>query len=72
MSNHHSQRSINLHHGQVNAGRARRQQRRDARMLDYLIRWGEARRDQLCVVVFSVFWFSYAMIASAVYLGYVL
>lgn len=72
MSNHHSQRSINLHHDQVNAGIVRRQQRQAGRMLGYLTRWAEARRDHLCVVVFSVLWFSYAMIASAVYLGYVL
>ena len=72
MSNHHSQKSINLHHGQVNAGMARRRQRQDERMLGYLTRWADARREQLCVVVFAVFCFSYAMIASAVYMGYVL
>lgn len=72
MSNHHSKRAINLHHDQVNAGRVRRQQRQDERMQNYLIGWQEARREYWCIITFGVLCFSYAMIATAVYLGYIL
>ena len=72
MSNHHSQKSINLHHAQVSAGKDRRRQRQDERAGGYLLRWAEARRYQFYVVVLGVICFGYIMIASAVWMGYIL
>ena len=72
MSNHHSQKSINLHHEQVNAGKERRQRRQDEHLTDYLLRRAEAMRCQLFAVALGVVCFGYSMVASAVWLGYIL
>lgn len=72
MSNHHSQKSINLHHGQVNDGKARRQNRQGEHLDGYLLRWAAARRYQLFVVVLGVVCFGYIMVATAVWMGHIL
>lgn len=72
MSNHHSKKSINLHHEQVNAGKVRQQQRQDERHAGYLTRFAAAQSYQLYVAVLSVICFGYTMIALAVNLGYIL
>ncbi len=72
MSNHHSNKSINLHHNQVNAGRERRQQRQADRVSGFLTRRHEARMENLCVIGLTFICSSYTMIATAVYLGYIL
>jgi len=72
MSNHHSQKSINLHHFQVNTGHARRQQFQVERMQRYLSKGNEARRDYAITLAFGFICFSYTIIASAVYLPYVM
>ena len=72
MSNHHSQKSINLHHSQVTDGIARRRQRQGERMSSYMERWAGYRRYFNIVDAFTVVCFGYVMIASALYLGYIL
>lgn len=72
MSSHHSQKSINLHHSQVNAGKERREQRQIKRHEAYLAMRSEARLHYNIVLVFAFIWFAYLQIAPAVYLRYVL
>lgn len=68
MSNHHSQRSINLHHDQVSAGQARRQQRQDVRKQAYLTGWLEARFEHWWLQFAGVFCLAYTTIATVAYL----
>ena len=72
MSNHHTQRWVNLHHDQVNAGRARRLQRQTGRLQCFLSGREEARFDYKCMLAFSFICFSYINLATAVYLGYII
>ena len=72
MSNHYSQRSINLHHQQVNTGRARRLHHQANRLQRFLDGREEARFDYKCILVFSFICFAYTMIATVAYLGYIL
>lgn len=72
MSNHHSQKSINLHHDQVNAGQAKRQQRQDARLQAYLTGWFQARFEYWWIQFAVAFCFGYTMIATAAYLRHLL
>jgi len=69
MSSHYSQRSINLHHDQVNAGRARRLQRQANRLQSFLSGREEARFDYKCMLAFGFICFGYINLATAVYLG---
>jgi len=70
MSNHYSQRSINLHHDQVNAGRARRMQRQAERLQSFLTGRQEARLEYQCMLGVGFVCFCYLMIAPVVYLDY--
>jgi len=72
MSCHHSQKNINLHHDQVNAGRNRRFQRQAERLQSFLNGREEARFDYNCVLVFGFICFAYSGISSAIYAGYIL
>ena len=71
MSNHHSQKSINLHHGQVSAGRGRRQQRQDARLQNFLSLREQLRLEYNFMLACGFICFAYTTLATAVYLGYV-
>ena len=72
MSSHHSQKCVNLHHAQVNAGRARRLQYQADRLKGFLIGREEARFDYSCMLVFGFICFSYTTLATAVYMGYII
>lgn len=72
MSSHNTQKFFNLHHNQVDAGRARRLQRQADRLQCFLSGREEARFEYKCVLVFSFICFAYTMMATAAYLGYIL
>ena len=72
MSSHHSQKFFNLHHDQVNAGQARRQERQAERLQSFLSGRKETRFEYRCVLIFGFICFAYTMIATAVYLGYII
>ena len=72
MSSHNTQKFFNLHHDQVNAGRARRLQCQANRLQCFLNDRAEARFDYKCMLGFSFICFAYTMIATAAYLGYIL
>jgi len=69
MSNHNSQKAINLHHDQVNAGRARREYRQAERLFNFLSCRAEARLGHQIAMALSAFGICYMMIALAVYSG---
>lgn len=71
MSNHHTHRSINLHHAQVNAGRARREHRQAERMQNYLAMRRQHYIERNFVLVCGFICFAYIALATAVYLGYI-
>ena len=68
----HTQRSVNLHYDQVNAGRTRRVQRQAERLQGFLAGREEARSEYQCVLAFGFIGFAYTMLVTAVYLGYIL
>lgn len=70
MSSHHTQRCLNLHHDQVNAGRARREQRQVDRVRALLEGRQQAQAEGLCVQGFGVLCFAYTMLATATYLRF--
>lgn len=72
MSSHHSQKTIKLHHDQVNAGRARRVQRQIDRTFKYLAGREEARMEYRYMQGFGFLCFAYTMLATAIYLGWIL
>ena len=72
MSSHHSKKFFNLHHDQVNAGRAKRLERQIERLQGFLSGREEARLEYNCILVFGFICFAYTMIATAVYLGYII
>jgi len=72
MSCHRSQKSINLHHDQINAGRDRRLQHQVERLQSFLNGREEARFEYNCALVFGFIYFSYIAIATAVYTRYIL
>ncbi len=72
MSSHHSQECFNLHHDQVNAGKARREQRQWNRLQNFLELREQLKMEYNCVLVFSFICFAYTMIATSVYLGYII
>jgi len=69
MSCHRSQRSINLHHDQVNAGRTRHWQRQVDRAQDFLSTREQLRLEYDSMLVCGFICFAYTAIATAVYLG---
>ena len=72
MSNHHTRKAINLHHDQVNAGKARRLQRQADRFSSYLVMSRQLRWKYNVVAIYAFIGFAYTTIATALYLGYVL
>ena len=72
MSSHHSQECFNLHHSQVNAGKARREQRREDRLRNFLETRRLLRSEYNCMLVFGFICFAYTMLATTVYLGYII
>jgi len=72
MSSHHSQECFNLHHSQVNAGKARRLQHQAERLHSFLTVRKQLRLEYNCVLVFSFICFAYTMLATSVYLGYII
>jgi len=72
MSSHHTQKYFNLHHDQVNAGRARREQRQGDRLQNFLEMRKQLRLEYNCVLVFAFICFAYTMLATTTYLGYVI
>lgn len=70
MSSHHSQRCLNLHHEQVNAGKARKVQRQVERVRSFLEGREQAQAEGWCIRGFSVLCFAYTMMATATYLRY--
>jgi len=72
MSSHHSQEYFNLHHDQVNAGRARRLQRQAERLHSFLTMRKQLRLEYNCMLSFGFICFAYTMLATPFYLRYVL
>lgn len=72
MSSHHSQRCTNLHHDQVNAGKARREQRRWDRLQNFLGMREQLHSEYNCVLSFAFLCFAYTMLAIPFYLMHVL
>lgn len=72
MSSHHSQKSILLHHSQVNAGRERKLQRRLERLSIYWMKREESEANVKTASIFGFICFAYSMIATAVYMGYIM
>ena len=72
MSNHHSHRSINLHHGQLNASQARKAERQVARAQNFQAKSSQLRMEYNISLVFGFFCFAYTMLATATYLGLLL
>ena len=72
MSNHHTQKAINLHHRQVNAGRQRRENRRLERLSIYWMKREEGEVNVKTTSIFGFICFAYSMIATATYLGYIM
>lgn len=72
MSSHHSQGSINLHHDQVTAGKARRLQRQADRRSAFLAMREQFRFEHNFVLVMEFICFAYTAIATSVYMGYII
>jgi len=72
MASHHTQRFFNLHHDQIAASRIRRLQRQIDRTRRYLAEREEARMEYHCMLVFGFISFAYTMLATALYLDYLL
>jgi len=72
MASHHSQRFFNLHHDQVNAGKARRLQRQTDRAQNFMALRGQARFEYNFTLVCGFVCSAYMIIIPAVYLGYII
>ena len=72
MSSHRSQKAINLHHDQVNAGQARKEQCQAARLQNFLGMRSQLRMEYNISLIFGFICWAYTMFATATYLGYVL
>lgn len=72
MSSHHSQECFNLHHNQVNAGKDRRWQRQVDRLQNFLAVRKQLRLEYSYILALSFICFAYTMIATSVYLGYII
>lgn len=68
MSSHHSQEYFNLHHDQVNASKARREQRQMDRLHNFLEMRKQLRAEYNCMLGIGFICFAYTMFATAVYL----
>ncbi len=72
MSNHVTQKAINLHYRQVNEGKMRRTARQIERKCAYI----EDRTDKMftnfCAQGFSIIMFTYSMMMVAVFLKYLI
>ncbi len=69
MSNHHSHRSIQLHHDQLNAAQAKREQKQEARLQNFETGRSQLRLEYNISLIFGFGCFAYAMLATAAYLG---
>ena len=72
MSDHHSNKSIQLHHRQVDAARERRQLEADARMQYFLGLKHRFHMEHNFVLVCSFVFVAYINLATAVYLGWII
>ena len=72
MSNHHTQKAINLHHRQVNAGRERKENRRLDRFSVYWLKREKGEANVRTASIFGFICFAYSMIATATYMGYIM
>ena len=70
MSSHHTQRCLNLHHDQVNAGKAKRAQRQVDRVRAFLEERQQSQAEGRCVQGFSVLCSLYTLLATATYLRF--
>ena len=69
MSNHHSQKSIRLHHDQLNASQARKEIRQEARSQNFQAKSSQLRMEYNISLIFGFVCFAYTMFATATYLG---
>lgn len=72
MSSHRSQRCTNLHHDQVNAGKARREQRQEDRLKSFLEMRKDLRMEYNCMMSFGFICFAYTMLTISVYLPWLI
>lgn len=72
MSSHHSQKSINLHHLQVSAGKERRKEKQAERLQRYLLQRQDAVMRYNFIMCMTFLWFAYSQLATSLYLGYIL
>lgn len=72
MSNHHSHRSIMLHHSQVENARQRKIERENKRRRDYYEKTRVAKLDNLLVEIMGVFCFGYLVVSLPLFLNYVI
>ena len=72
MSSHHSQEYFNLHHDQVNTGKARRLQHQAERLRNFLDVRKQLRMEHSCMLGFGFICFAYTMLATPFYLMHVL
>ncbi len=72
MSSHRSQGSINLHHDQVTAGKARRLQRQADRKGGFLAMRKQLRFEHNYILVMGFICFAYTAIATSVYMWYII
>jgi len=72
MSNHCSNKSIRLHHQQVNAALDRKRERAQARMRDFQAHTREAVIQHRFILGMEYMMFVYIMIGVPLYLGYII
>ena len=72
MSSHHSEQFFNLHHDQVNTGKARQLQRHLDRLQNFLETRKQLRMEHNCMLGFGFICFAYIMLATPFYLMHVL
>lgn len=72
MSSHHSEECFNLHHDQVNASKARKLKHHTERLQNFLGMRKQLRMEYDCMRSFGFVCFAYTMLATPVYLKYVL
>ena len=72
MSSHRSQRCTNLHHNQVNTGKARKEQRQGDKLQNFLEMRKQLRMEYDCMLSFAFICFAYTVLATSVYLGHII
>ena len=70
MSSHHTQKCLNLHHDQVSAGKARKEQRQVDRVRAFLEGRQQSQVEGRCVQGFSALCSIYTLLATATYLRF--